>query len=187
MVREIVTDWTTNAGSGFVTVTFWDHGFAVASQRSAWAAFLGSVDALLAGAASWTIRTDGRDLEDASGALLAAWSDSTPFTGSGGATGTSSGADAAQALVRWQTGVVVGGRFLQGRTFLPAVGSASIVSGNLTSASQTTIGNAAATLIGTGTGFGVWHRPVLGAGGDFVEASGGSAWSELAVLRRRRG
>jgi hypothetical protein len=159
----------------------------VVDQRAALGAFFGAVDAIQAGQVSWTIRTSGRELSTSTGTLAGQWTDATAFTGSGGGVSTSSIADASQALVRWRTDTIVNGRFLQGRTFLPGISTSSILAGNLTAAAQTIINNAAATYIASLAQPVVWHRPTGGAGGSQDVVVTGTAWSELAVLRRRRG
>jgi hypothetical protein len=184
MPREIIVDWVTPAGSGFASVMYFDLGTAAAANRSSLNSFLGSVDALLDSNTIWTIRTDGRELDNASGTLTASWTEGTVYTGAG-ATAGQCVPDTAQVLFRWGTGVVVGGRFLKGRTYIPGLSTANVTEGNVAAAAQTTF-NTAATAFVT-SGFGVWHRPVAGAGGSFSDATTGSVWSEFASLRQRRG
>jgi len=183
--REIIVDWTTIAGGGRVSVFFFTDGNPIASQRTALATFLGSVDGFLHSSTTWVIRTSGRELDDATGALTGTW---TAVTGHGGIGGGSTGPipDASQVLVRWKTSAIVAGRFLQGRTFLPGLDRANLTDGNLTSSVQTSMSSDAQGLASAGVGLSVWHRPVLGAGGQREDADLGTVWSELAVLRRRR-
>lgn len=185
MPREILTDWTTEAGGGFRTVTFWDSAVAVEGQRAKWQAFLEDINTILTTATTWTIRTEGREMDNTTGTLTGAWSDGTAQTGGGAGSGESV-ADATQMLVRWSTETIVNGRFLRGRTFIPGVQVAALVSGNLGSAQVTAVNAACVTLLTDNQGFGIWHRPVSGAGGSFSLATSGNAWSELAVLRQRR-
>jgi len=183
MPREIITDWVTPGGSGFVSVMYFDLGSPAAAQRSALGAFWNNVDALLDSNALWTIRTDGRELDDATGTLTGAWSEATAYTGAGALAGQCV-PDAAHVLFRWGTGVVVNGRFLKGRTFVPGLSTAQILEGNVATAAVTTFNTAAAAL--TSSSLGVWHRPVAGAGGVFQDVTTGTVWNELAVLRQRR-
>jgi len=185
MVREILVDWTTASGSGKVSVFYFDEATAVGAQRSALSTFLGAADAVLSTTASWVMRTTGTEYDDVTGALTGAWTDTTPYSGAGGAAGQA--ADATQVLVRWDTGQIVNGRFLKGRTYLPALASGNLNVGNLAAAARTTVSNAAAAFVTASVGFIVWHRPVAGAGGDPATVTGSDVWTELAVLRRRRG
>lgn len=185
-MREILTEWRTDAGSDGRTVMYFDDTVAVATQRAALGAFWAAIDNLCAGTTQWTVATSGRDVNATDGSLAGAWSDSTPFTGAGGGAGDQSG-DALQALVRWQTGQIRNGRFVQGRTFIPGLASTVIVDGNL-SAAGITLGNAAAsTLAASAAGMVIFHRPSGSNPGTEDPVTSGSMWNELAVLRRRRG
>lgn len=185
MPREILVDWTTVNGAGKVSVFYFIEATAVAAQRAALNTFLGTVDNTLSSTATWSIRTTGRDLLSATGALTAAWTDAPVFTGAGGA-GAPVVSDATQGLVRWKTNHIVGARFLQGRTFIPGLGTGSLSNGNLLAATQTAWQAAGQALIGAGVQLAVWHRPVASAGGVAWAADICSVNSELAVLRRRR-
>lgn len=185
-MREILTEWRTDAGTDGRTVMYFDDSVAVATQRAALGTFWAAIDNLCAGTTLWTVATAGREINDVDGSLTGAWSESTPFTGAGGGAGDQSG-DALQALVRWQTGVIVDGRFLQGRTFIPGLASTVIVDGNLSSAAQTIGNNAAATLAASAATLVIWHRPAGATPGDTAPVTSGAMWNELAVLRRRRG
>jgi hypothetical protein len=185
MPREILTDWTTPAGSGFRTVTFWDSAVSVTAQRQQWQDFLTAINTVLDNGTTWTIRTTGRDLDNTTGTLTDEWSDGTAQTGGGAGSGETV-PDASQILVRWGTSAIVNGRFVRGRTFIPGCQVAGLVSGNLSAANVAAITAAAEASLVSNDGFGVWHRPVAGAGGSFHLATSGTCWSELAVLRQRR-
>nr|CRY97804.1 hypothetical protein [uncultured prokaryote] len=186
MVREILVDWTGPGAGDKVSVFHFIEATPVADQRSALAAFLNACDAELTTTTTWTIRQEGRELDTATGALVGAWTDSTPHTGSGG-NGTAVVADATQVLIRWNTGNIVGGRFLKGRTFLPGLATIEVNGGNLNPAARTTFLNAAAAFIAAAVQVAVWHRPQSGSGGAVWAVETADVWSELAVLRRRRG
>lgn len=186
MVREILVDWTTPAGGGQVSVFHFIEATAVASQRAALSTFLNSIDNNCTTSTSWSIRQSGRDVDTATGALVASWGDSTSYTAPGSIAG-SPVADATQGLIRWNTGRVVAGRFLRGRTYIPGISSASIANGNLLSTTQTAFATAGAALVTAGVQLAVWHRPKAGSGGEAWAVQTASAWQEFAVLRRRRG
>jgi len=183
--REIITDWVTPAGSGFVTVMYFTSTPTIASQRTALGAFWTSTDGARTNQVRWTIRTSGRILDAGTGILTGAWTENTART----ALGTVAGecvADATQVLMRWKTQTIVAGRFLQGRTFIPGLSSAQVISGNTSAILRSTWDAAAATFLASGAGFSVWHRPQGGSGGTAPVASSGQTAVELAVLRHRR-
>lgn len=184
-IREILVDWTTVAGSGFRSVTYWTVGTAVASQRAALESFLDALNAAQTTNTSYVIETVGREVDEATGTLTGTWSDATVR----GGTGTVAGqpvADATQVLVRWNSNAIVNGRFVRGRTFIPGMASAQLVNGNASAILVSNWTGFANSLIGSGTGFSVWHRPVGGSGGQRVSPNAASVSAELAVLRRRR-
>lgn len=185
MPREILVDWTTPAGAGFRSVLYFEETASVALQRADIGTMLGAIDATFDGHVTWVVETSGRELDSATGALTGAWVEPTNQSGAGALAGNTV-PDVAQVLLRWSTGQVVNGRFLKGRTYLPGLASASILEGNILPATVTTIQTAVNAFIAAAHGFGVWHRPVGGAGGDHVVANGGSVWTEFAVLRQRR-
>lgn len=186
MPREILVDWTLASGSGKVSVFMFDPTPTIAAQRTALQTWLTAVKAHLDNSASYVIRTDGREMDDTTGALTGSWSETSAKTGTGGGT-LEPVADATQMLVRWKTPTIVNGRFLQGRTFIPGLAASNEAGGNLASATSTSVQTANNALIASVSGLGVWHRPVSGSGGLFDLATTSNVWSELAVLRRRRG
>lgn len=186
MPREILVDWTTPAGGGFRTVLFFGLGNPVADQRADIGTLLGTIDNLLDSNTLWTVETSGRELDDATGSLTGVWSDSIATNGAGMLAGQCV-PDAAQVLLRWTTDTIVNGRFVKGHSFIPGLSTANILEGNLAAATVTTIQGAVNAFVADANAFGVWHRPVGGAGGVFVECDTGSVWPEFAVLRRRRG
>jgi hypothetical protein len=184
MVREILINWTTAAGGGQVSVMNFLEVTPVADQRAALAAALAELEPLLATTTTWTVATTGREWDDATGALTGAWAEGTPYTDAGSA--ADQAPDAAQALIRWQTGNIVGGRFLQGRTFIPGLGESSFSGGNLGGSSLGWAQAFADSLITDAVQFAIWHRPVGGSDGVAWAVESGAPWPEVAVLRRRR-
>jgi len=185
MPREIITEFQTDAGSGFLAVMFFDFADPVADQRASLSTFWGAVDASLNNGISWRVQTGGRELANTTGVLTGVWSDATAYTGTGAGT-VDPVPDASQVLFQWHTSAIINGRILKGRTFVPGLEISAITNGNVDPAfipNFETYGN---TLISDAVGFGVWHRPVLAAGGSFEPAVTCTVWSELAVLRRRR-
>lgn len=186
-IREILVDWTGVQGGGMVSV--FNFGISgpgiVTAQREAINDALASLDSVVSSTASWTVRTDGREFDVATGTLTGSWSDSTPYTATGGSIGSAPVPDAAQGLIRWTTDTIVNGRFVRGRTFIPGL-RGDMTSGNLSSADITALQTGADLLVSAAVDFGVWHRPQGGAGGALAPVTGASVWSEYAILRRRR-
>jgi hypothetical protein len=89
--------------------------------------------------------------------------------------------------MRWDTSIIINHRFLRGRTYIPGMSTGGMVNGNVSSSIVSAWTTAGQAMITAGKGFGVWHRPVLGVGGEFHQATVATVWPELAVLRRRRG
>ena len=186
MIRQIITRWTTPSGSGKATVMYFEGSPTISTQRSNLNTFWTSVMGALDNSTSYTIDTSGIELESTTGALVGSWTHSTPYTDSGDQS-TEPVADATMALIRWKTSTIVGGRFLTGRTFIPGLDRAQLTNGNLSSSTVAALNGFAATFIAAPNAFGIWHRPIAGSGGTHVVVSAADTWSELAVLRRRRG
>lgn len=185
MPREIVVDWTTPAGNAFANVMFFDTAGSVGTQRLALNAMLSSYDGSVANTCSWSIRNSGRELSDSTGTLTGSWSAGLNYSGTSGVAADPV-PDSTQVLFQWDTGQIVNGRFLRGRTFLPGIVVSNVDQGNLDPAVAGGFEGYMATFISAADGFGVWHRPQGGAGGLFQQAVTGTCWEELAVLRRRR-
>jgi hypothetical protein len=167
-------------------VLFFDDVGAVADQRSSLQDFLTSMTDTLGTQISYVIETSGREMDTSTGTLTGQWSESTPYVGVGDVSGGVV-ADATQLLARWRTGQVVGGRFLQGRTFFPGMTTAALSNGNVAGATISTLNGFIASYLASAAPHGVWHRPTDGSPGVFFQATSGDFWPELAVLRKRRG
>lgn len=185
MVREIITEWDIPNGGEGLSIMYFDEATAVAAQRAGLAAFWTDVRAVINSQVRWTIRTDGRELNDATGVLEGFWNDSTPHTATGSETGDPV-TNVSQALVRWLTADVVGGRRVQGRQFIPGLSEGQSSGGEVASTGLGLLQAAAQAFATAGVGFGVWHRPQSGLGGSFHLVTAGSAWNEFATQRGRR-
>jgi hypothetical protein len=185
MPREIIVDWTTSAGSGFKSVLHFGSLTSVATQRTNIESWLDGLCGAIDTGTSYIVATSGREMDDATGTLTGVWNDATARTGAGTVAGECV-ADATQVLIRWSTGTIIGGRFLIGRTFIPGLSTAQLVNGNTSNILRSTWDGHTATFVAAANGFGVWHRPVSGAGGQMQGAASGVTQTELAVLRRRR-
>lgn len=183
-VREVIITWTAAGGAGGVTVLNYGTGGLVADDRLALWTFLDTVKAQFSNTTSWAIATEGRIFDDATGTLTGQWVDTTPRTGIG-TSASAPVANATQLLIRWRTGHIVNGRFLQGRTFLPGIQSGALAGGQVVAGTQTAFNNALTTLVASGNTPDVWHRP-SGSPGIVRNVTSASVWSEFAILRRRR-
>lgn len=127
-------------------------------------------------------------LDIASGTLTGTLNGGSPavVAGTGGA---SYNMYAGMILLQHHTSAIVGGRRAQGRSFMGPVTSTADSGGNPDPAFATAISNGANVLLltGTTTAFpGVWHRPVLGAGGVFNGVTVYTTAGYFSVLRSRR-
>lgn len=187
MVREIITEWTGLGSSPKLSIMYFLPGSAsVQSQRADLGNLWDDLLPLMSNETSYVIQNTGRELNVGSGILESLWADSAVHDGVGGSA-VESVPDATQALIRWRTTGIIQGRLLQGRTFLPGFSANTIVAGNLSTGAQATINAALQAFIAANSGFAIWHRPKNGVGGSAVAVSAGSAWSEFAVQRKRRG
>lgn len=184
-MREILVNWVSTLHSGLTTVTFWSETGVLADQRQNLHTLFDSVKGDLSTGTTWTVATTGRLIDETTGAVTGGWSEPTARTGSG-TSATDVVPDAAQVLLRWKTPVVLGGRFVQGRSFIPGLVSNKVLQGNLAPTSITSWNSAATTFVTAADGFGIWHRPTSGSGGAHALVTSASVWSEIAVLRRRR-
>lgn len=192
-IREILVDWNLPSGTNHKTVMYFAAAPTPTSQRLAMSVFLTSLQASLVNTVSWTIQTAGRELESTDGSLVGAWTEATNRTGTG-TVPTEQVADATQVLYQWLTGQIADGRFVRGRQFFPGLASSNLQDGNLVPGVRTGLKAYGTTFLAASVGFGVWHRPkkagtppVLVRPGQLMLASSAEVWTELAVLRRRRG
>lgn len=183
---EVLTNWATPSGGGKYSVMYFDESNALTDIRSELKSMWDAMASVLDTETVYTVRTTGRIIDEVTGALTGEWSEPTLKTGAGLASGQPL-ADATQALIRWNTGVVVGGRFLKGRTFVPGLSSTTSNNGNVSPAAITALQTGAAFMGPAGAQLGVWHRPKGGTGGALHPITSSSVWTEFAVLRRRRG
>jgi len=140
----------------------------------------------------------GDIINDATGAITAAWTDSPPGEVVAGTTGAYSAPSG--AIVRWTTGSVVDGHKVVGRTFIvPLAGNAYQEDGTLASGIITVIQNAASALVASeGANLQIWSRPRLARAataklpalsaraGSAHQVTGVAVPDRAAVLRSRR-
>jgi hypothetical protein len=135
---------------------------------------------------TWSIPSSGDILNDADGALTGAWTGGTAASYAGTTAGAYAGGTG--AYVRWITGVVVGRRKLQGRTFLcPVLTSLYDTSGTINDPSIVSM-LAAATSLAVSGKLVIWHRPSgLGAtDGSSATVVGAAIPDKVTSLKSRR-
>lgn len=184
-MNELVVNWVTAAGGGFKSIIYMNGAGVVNDQRQALHDMLVAVRGQLSNQVVFFQDQTGRVIDAETGTLLGAWNDTEAF-GNGGNGGANSAADATQVLIRWATNGIANGRFVKGRQFIPGLVSSALILGNVGAVAQGVFNTAAAALVSSDVGMGVWHRPGPSGGGSWHEATTGSCWSEGAVLRRRR-
>lgn len=185
MVREILVDWVTDAGASFRSVMYFDSDMAASDQRDAIGDFLTATNGTRSNHCVWSVENFGRVLDEATGAVTGAWSEPLNIVGTG-TVESQAVPDATQIVIRWLTGVVINGRFLAGRQFMPGTALGAINAGNVGAGTLGVYNTAGQALADAGVGFSIWHHPVLGAGGSSQPVLSAQCWNEFGVLRRRR-
>jgi hypothetical protein len=175
--------WNGPAGAPFLSTHYFDLTGGTAQQAAtAVGAFWGAVDALINNAYIWTTESDVATVNAATGQVTSATS-TTPVIGSGASAATAL-PRASQALVRWTTGIYVGGRQIRGRTFIPGITESSNGTDGLFSpADVATVNAAGAALIADANSQLLVWSPTLGQANI---VTGASTWGDFAVLRSRR-
>jgi hypothetical protein len=137
-----------------------------------------------------TFQVDGQvdTFDPATGSLTGSVGVTTPAV----VNGTGSGDELprqTQLLIRYNTGAIVNGRRLKGRTFVPLLTEAANSLG-LPNISIVNVGNAAAILLGTTitsvVSQSVWHRPNLSGAGGSAPVTSRSVSNQWASQRSRR-
>lgn len=185
MVQELITEWDTPNSKGGLSIMYVDDETDIFAVRTNLQTMWTSIASILGSAVDWNIRTDGRILDTATGALTGLWADATPQTGSGSG-GSSVVANASQGLIRWKTTTIQNGRLVQGRTFVPGIEYQQLGGGELEPGGVIILRNAASTFAAETASISVWHRPQSGSGGSIAPVVSADAWSEFAVQRGRR-
>jgi hypothetical protein len=187
VINQILTRWEVpNGAADITTVMNFDESVAVASQRAAVAEFWGDISPLINPNVKWTVETSGRILDEATGGLVGTWFDGTVQTGNGTASGSSTLAGATMVLARWRAGIIVNGRRLQGRTYVPGISGGVSADGELAPSSLTVANGAVLGFVQAEVGFSIWHRPKGSTPGSIHPVNDGDVWREFAVQRTRR-
>lgn len=186
MVRQATLIWAGAGGVSGQTALFFQDGATGFDIEDAIAEFELAIRPALANTTTVTDTGVIRDMSTASGVLTGevALTSSPVTTGSGGASAVP---NASQGLIRIATGIFLNGRHLRGRIYVPGMSASTVLgTGEVNTTGLNALAAAGTALVTSGV-YGVWHRPVGGAGGVIHPANATSAWAEFAVQRRRRG
>lgn len=135
---------------------------------------------------TWNIPASGDTIESTTGTLTGGWTSGSTITGT--ATGSSAYAGGTGTYIRWDTGAVVGGRRLRGRTFMVPMSAATYDgNGNIVDATLASLQTATNTLV-TNSSFVIWHRPSTPGGSDGSThlVTSGTCIDKVTSLRTRR-
>jgi hypothetical protein len=175
---------TTYANGAGVTPITADAADMVARVRAFW----DGIKALLPNTSIILVSGQVDLLDPANGELSGGLSTTAPGAVLG--TGTESLPQASAILLQCETGVIIAGRRLRGRTFISPVDQVTNVDGLVSSTSRSTIiTSATVSLTGVTTSVPVvWHRPSAAApsGGSVSPVTSYNVGSNFAVLRSRR-
>lgn len=151
---------------------------AVTATGAFWQALAAGLDSDL----SWATEPEVVQIDDATGDISLS-TNTTPQSGIGSDVGESL-PKSTMGLLRWRTGVYVGGKEIRGRTFVPGVLEAN---NTATGTPDTTIinvmNNAASALVADAASTLVIYSPTKHT---HAVVQSGSAWNQWAVLRSRR-
>lgn len=104
-----------------------------------------------------------------------------------GATGNEYGSGVSGCCIAWSTSTVNRGRLIRGRTFLvPLARYMYDADGTVLDSFRTDVVTASNALTSGGTGFGIWSRPRLGAGGLHAQGAVARVSNRVAFLSSRR-
>lgn len=183
-VRRIEVVWSGLNGLPGVSVI---HSLdSVTGALAAIRAFFLACQSVFPSGLTFSFPASGDTFESTTGVLVGGWSDTAVATVP--ASGAVAYAAGVGAFVKWNTGAIVGGRRLKGRTFMAPLGNDRYDgSGTIVDGSVTTMQTAANTLVATGV-MNVWHRPtsVGAADGALHVVTSATVPDKVTALRSRR-
>lgn len=149
-------------------------------------AFLTALVGLFPDDVTFTVPGGGDLINDATGTLTGTWSEGGGGTVTGSQTLTFTLGSGCR--IRWTTGAVVGGRRVNGTTFLvPASSGAFDTQGRVTTATVAAIKSAGDAFVSAmGGGLLIWSRPTLARAGSSHAVTGTVVPSIPTALRSRR-
>lgn len=180
---RVRTVFSGTPGAPYLSTMYFSEAGGTAQQAAtAVETYWGAVDGQMSNSLNWATEPDVAIVNAANGQVTAATATTPVF-------GTGSLADAqlpraSQGLVRWLTGIYVGGRQIRGRTFVPGLTeTANTTDGLVTPATQIAIDLANSALVASSNAeLQVWSKSL----GQSNNTTVGTTWSEFAILRSRR-
>jgi hypothetical protein len=184
-LSKVVTNW---AGAGLVgpgaTVTYCNEGDE-STLTTALATFFTSVKPQVSTGVQWTFPNSGDVIDENTGRVVSHWSAAAPSPIS--STGAATFANGVGARLKFPTIGIVNGRSVTGAIFIvPLVTNAYEGAGNLTAATITALGGAAAVLGNTPNALRIYSRPTPTRGGVSFPSLPGSCPDLVSWLRSRR-
>lgn len=164
-LNRVVVAWSSPAIVGTaVNVLHFSGAEGDVPPISAIKAAYGQLSGILANNVTIQIPGSGEQINDTTGELTGVWT----ATGSGPilGTGTAYSAAGVGGCVTWNTGGIVNGRRLKGRTFLVPLGVQQYDSDGTLQTGTTTALNAYATAMMASGPLAVWHRPTSAGAAD---------------------
>lgn len=184
-IYEITTDWQFANSSGGKTVMYFSGTPTVSLSRERLGDLWESLANQISSSTTWTVATTGKVLNDADGSLLDYWTDTTEYSQPGAAGGQSL-ANSTQILLKWFTNGIVGNRRVQGRSYVPGIGSGTLDNGDPSGPTVNAVRAAVKNYLTEDTGLVIWSRPSGGRAGSSHAVVDADTWDEYAVQRRRR-
>jgi hypothetical protein len=173
-LARVMVEWTGNMVKGAAAnVLYFESGTGtvdLAAIRSAYS----NLQSLLPTGCTLTFPGAGDLVDENTGTLLGAWTATSPsvLTGAGAALS----AAGAGACVSWNTGMVVAGHRLRGRTFIVPLATDAYDAAGTLSTTAITMGNAFGAAMNAIPTFCVWHRPThTGSGPSRVNNADGAS------------
>ena len=144
-ILRVRCPWTSGVVGGGVSTFYTDAGFTVLTDIKN---FFVALAPFLPPAVTINVPNNADTINEATGVLTG----NVPCTGSGTVTGTGNSAYSAGvgAFINWQTGAVVNGRMLKGRTFIaPLAQGFASTDGTLNDSLRASLDTAALALVAT--------------------------------------
>lgn len=188
MLRVRMNIGASTVGPGLSTFFFEESG-SVAAVLAADAAFdfYTAIAGQMVNYTTFSNEGEVDEIDPATGTLLASYG--VAVQSGTGANGGDQLPLGAQGLLRLNTGVILDGRQVRGRLFIPGATEASSTNGRPISDYRAAItGGGDGLLAEAGLTWSVWHRPTAAepSSGDVVPIASVNTWTEWAVLRSRR-
>lgn len=184
-IRTVLAGFT--GGPGYNTLYFFGDPYSNATAESnadAVGAFWNGMIPTMPAGTTFAIDPDVQVLDEATGALIRIESIAPPTQTNAGTSGQYSAGVGAN--VRWNTDGVHLTKRLRGRTFVvPLSGGSYDATGTINNTNLTAM-RALATTLGAVANFGVWGRPVGGAGGEWAACTGATIKDQVSWLTTRR-